>query len=104
VIAQTTEPEPPQAKGFWRQDPRQRQRKVSPMFGNKENPAPKLVKNSNEYVAFHGKDKTHRLEIFMANESAQAPEYKYLLNITFNHKEWTDFVLTYSIMLGSYRS
>lgn len=69
------------------------------MFKHKE--AAVLVKNNNdlaEYVAFHAKDKTRHLEVIMAREASHAPDYRYLLNITYDHQNWTDFVLTYSFM------
>ena len=61
----------------------------------------KLVKSGavlTEYVAFDAKDRNTRLEILMAREAAQAPEYRWLLNITYDHKNWLNFVLTYSFM------
>lgn len=61
----------------------------------------KLVKSGSaliEYQAFDAKDRSTRLEILMAREAAQAPEYRWLLNITYDHKNWLNFVLTYSFM------
>ena len=63
--------------------------------------APQLTKNSDElikYDAFYAKDRSTRLEILMAREASHAPEYRWLLNITYNNKNWTDLVLTYSFM------
>ena len=63
--------------------------------------APPLVRNKNgliQYEAFYAKDRSTRLEILMAHEAAQAPEYRWLINITYDHKNWKDFVLTYSFM------
>jgi len=65
------------------------------------NDKPRLVKSSEdlaEYIAFDAKDRSTRLEILMAREAAQAPDYRWLLNITYDNKNWSDFVLTYSFM------
>jgi len=61
----------------------------------------KLVKNADgliDYVAFHARDRSRRLRIKRANGAAHAPDYRYLLDVSYDDKTWRDFVLTYSFM------
>jgi hypothetical protein len=60
-----------------------------------------INKNKGElllYQAFDSKDRSRRLRIRRAKESAHTPDYRYLLNISYDDKNWSDFILTYSFM------
>lgn len=61
---------------------------------------PKLIKNGKglaEYIAFDAKDRSTRLRI-RTKEAAHSPAYRYLLNVSYDDRDWTNFVLTYSFM------
>lgn len=61
----------------------------------------KLIKNADgliDYVAFDARDRSRRLRIKRAVGAAHSPDYRYLLDISYDDKTWLDFVLTYSFM------
>lgn len=51
-----------------------------------------------DYVAFETRDRSRRLRIRRAEGAAHSPDYRYLLDISYDDKTWLDFVLTYSFM------
>ena len=75
--------------------------KIEELLSPKPKTPPQLVKNgeiSPDYPTFDAKDKIKRLRIHRFEGAAHAPAYSYLLDVSYNDKEWTDFVLTYSFM------
>jgi hypothetical protein len=61
----------------------------------------KLTKTNeglSDYQAFDAKDRSKRLRIRTAAQPAYSPLYRLLFNVSYDDKDWTSFVLTYSFM------
>jgi hypothetical protein len=50
------------------------------------------------YIAFAAKDRVERLKIKRANKPTHAPGYGYLLDIIYDGKHGTNFVLVYTVL------
>ena len=56
-------------------------------------------KDTDEYVAFGTKDKVNRLRIRSAGELTNAPGYNVLLNVVYDGRQGTHFMLVYTVLM-----
>jgi hypothetical protein len=58
-----------------------------------------LPKDTDEYVAFGTKDKVNRLRIRSAGELTNAPGYNVLVNVVYDGRQGTHFMLVYTVLM-----
>jgi hypothetical protein len=56
-------------------------------------------KDTDEYVAFGTKDKVNRLRIRNAGELTNAPGYNVLVNVVYDGRQGTHFMLVYTVLM-----
>ena len=56
-------------------------------------------KDTDEYVAFGTKDKVSRLRIRSAGDLTNAPGYNVLLNVVYDGRQGTHFMLVYTVLM-----
>jgi hypothetical protein len=56
-------------------------------------------KDTDEYVAFGTKDKVQRLRIRSAGDLTNAPGYNVLLNVVYDGRQGTHFMLVYTVLM-----
>lgn len=56
-------------------------------------------KDTDDYVAFGTKDKVNRLRIRSAGELTNAPGYNVLLNVVYDGRQGTHFMLVYTVLM-----
>src|SRR5579862_9184651 len=56
-------------------------------------------KDTDDYVAFGTKDKVHRLRIRSAGDLTNAPGYNVLVNVVYDGRQGTHFMLVYTVLM-----